>query len=170
MNHESISSVDADKGGVVMSESLLHDELVLLDCSAKDSEELLTKLAAILKEQGYVKDSYTQAIIDREKVFPTGLNTPGAKVVMPHTDPVHVNKAAILVARLSQPVLFKEMGNSGKSVEANLVFMLAVTDPKGHLATLSKLMSIFSNGEKLLGVYNSKTKTELIEQLDEILA
>lgn len=154
----------------MMSESLLHDELVLLDCSANDSEELLRKLAAILKEQGYVKDSYAQAIIDREEVFPTGLNTPGTKVVMPHTDPVHVNKAAILVAKLKNPVLFKEMGNSGKSVEAKLVFMLAVTDPKGHLATLSKLMSIFSDGEKLLGLYNAKTKKEMINQLDKILA
>lgn len=152
-----------------MCKLLLQDDLVLLDYAAKDSEALLFNLAMLLKEKGYVKDSYPQAIIEREKAFPTGLNTPGVKVVMPHTDPVHVNKAAILFAKLQKPVDFKEMGNSGNLVKANLVFMLAVSDPKEHLAALSKLMSIFSNGEKLLEIYQSKTGGEVVRQLNEIL-
>ena len=57
------------------------------------------------------------------------------------------------------------MGNSGKDVEAKLIFMLAVTDPQGHLQTLSKLMAIFSDGEKLTDLYNSLTKQAFIETL-----
>lgn len=153
-----------------MIESLLHEELIMLDYTAPNSEVLLGELAQVLKKQGYVKESYAQAVIEREKVFPTGLNTPGVKVVMPHTDPQHVNKPAILVAKLKHPVNFKEMGNSGKDVAAELVFMLAVTDPKGHLETLGKLMSIFSNGEMLLDVYHTQTKQDLIAKLEKILA
>ncbi|VBB07755.1 phosphoenolpyruvate-dependent sugar phosphotransferase system eiia 2 [Lucifera butyrica] len=153
-----------------MTTSLLHEELVFLDYKAQENEELLKNLATILNHKGYVKTSYANAVISRERVFPTGLNTLGVKVAVPHTDPEHVNKAAILVAKLSTPVRFKEMGNSGGDVDVQLLFMLAVTDPKEHLATLSKLMSIFSNGDKLLDLYQSDTKKAIINKLDEILA
>lgn len=153
-----------------MSESLLHEDLIMLDYAAESGVDLLGELAEILKKEGYVKESYAQAVIEREKNFPTGLNTPGVKVVMPHTDPNHVNKPAILVAKLNHPINFKEMGNSGNDVAAELVFMLAVTDPKGHVETLGKLMSIFSNGEMLLDVFHSKTKQDLIAKLEKILA
>ena len=151
--------------------SLLHENLVLLDYECiGDREAVLKNLAGILQAEGYVKDSYTEAILTREREYPTGLNTPGIKVVMPHAAPAHVNKAAILAVKLKTPVTFKEMGNSGKDVEAKLVFMLAVTDPQGHLQTLSKLMAIFSDGDKLLDLYQSGTKQEFMEKLNRILA
>ncbi|CUH97496.1 hypothetical protein P22_3627 [Propionispora sp. 2/2-37] len=153
-----------------MSTSLLHEELVLLDYEAEGNEDLIRKLSAILHDKGYVKDSYAQAVVEREEAFPTGLNTLGIKVAVPHTNPEHVKQAAILVAKLLQPVTFKEMGNSGKDVDAELVFMLAVTDPKEHLSTLSKLMGIFSDREKLLDLYQSATKQEIITKLNSILA
>ncbi|WP_019552318.1 PTS sugar transporter subunit IIA [Propionispira raffinosivorans] len=152
-----------------MMASLLHEELVLLNYQADNAETLLKELAIILHQQGYVKDSYIQAILAREKEFPTGLNTPGVKLAMPHAAPKHVYKEAILVAKLAQPVMFKEMGNSGKDVEASLIFMLAVQDPKNHLDALSKLMSIFSQKEKLLEVYNTVDKKRLIEKLNAVL-
>lgn len=153
-----------------MSMPLLDGELVLLDYEAGDSETLLTQLAAVLYSKGYVKDSYAKAVLEREKVFPTGLKTLGVEVAVPHTDPSHVRQPAILIARLASPVLFKEMGNSGKDVAVRLVFMLAVTDPKEHLATLSKLMAIFSNKEKLLALYQVKDQAEMVVQLGKILA
>lgn len=151
--------------------SLLHENLVLLDYESEDDREtLLTNLAGVLQREGYVKESYLEAILTREREYPTGLNTPGIKVVIPHAAPQHVNQAAILAVKLKSPVTFKEMGNSGKDVEAKLIFMLAVTDPQGHLQTLSKLMAIFSDGEKLTDLYNSLTKQAFIEKLSRILA
>ena len=35
--------------------------------------EVESRLADVLTQQGYVKDSYKQAILDREALFPTGL-------------------------------------------------------------------------------------------------
>ena len=37
--------------------ALLHEDLVLFDMEAKSSEELLKKLANVLLEKGYVKNS-----------------------------------------------------------------------------------------------------------------
>lgn len=152
-----------------MIKSLLHEELVFLNYEGGDQENLLRKFSQVMFQQGYVKDSYATAIIDREKEFPTGLNTPGIKIAMPHTYPEHVLKSAILVATLQKPVCFHEMGNDKNMVDVQMLFMLAVTDPKGHLNILSKLLSIFSNEAQLSDVYHAKDKKALIEKLNNIL-
>lgn len=151
------------------TESLLHEELMLLDYEAKNKDELLKNLASILKERGYVKESYIEGVLEREKVFPTGLNTNGVKVALPHTDAKHVNKPAILVAKLKEPVTFKEMGMSGRDVEAELIFMMAVKNPDEQVKTLSNLMSILSKKDMLVSLYNCKTKSEIIDILSGIL-
>lgn len=151
-----------------MSDKLLYDDLIFLDYKANNSKELLMGLAGILYSKGFVKESYINAIIDRENTYPTGLKTPGVNIAMPHTFPEHVNKPAILVATLKDSIPFHEMGNSLNTVDAKLIFMLAVTNPKGHLEILSKLMSIFSQGDKLLSLYNSQNPEELIGQLNGI--
>lgn len=151
------------------TESLLHEELVLLDYEARDRDELLKNLASILKERGYVKESYIKGVLDREKIFPTGLNTDGIRVALPHTDAIHVNKAAVLVAKLKNPVTFKEMGMSGKDVSANLIFMMAVKNPEDQVKTLSKLMAILSQKDMLLNLYNCKEKSEVIDVLSKII-
>lgn len=151
-------------------ESMLHDDLIFLDYPAKEREELLTELIAILEEKGYVRESYREALLTRERKYPTGLNTPGIPLAMPHAEARHVIKPAILVARLQKPVLFKEMGGSGRDVLARFVFMLAVSDPAGHLAMLSKFMSIFSQEEKLKALYAMEDKKALREELEKVLA
>lgn len=150
-------------------ESMLHEDLIYMDYPSKDREILLEELSEILKEKGYVKESYQRAILEREQKYPTGLNTPGIPLAMPHAEAEHVNKPAILVARFTEPVTFKEMGNSGNDVKAKFVFMLAVSDPEGHLATLSKFMSIFSQEEKLKALYAINDKKTLMKELGKIL-
>lgn len=152
-----------------MEETLLHEELIFLDYEADSREELLRKLASELKQRGYVKESYIKGVLDREKVFPTGLNTAGVKVALPHTDAIHVNKAAIVVAKLKKPVIFKEMGFGEKDVEAKLIIMMAVRKPEDQVKTLSKLMSILSDEETLTSLYNCKDKTEVITILNKVL-
>ena len=152
------------------NEVLLHEDLILLNYEAESKKELLENLSKILKEKGYVKDSFLEGVIQREIVYPTGLNTNGVKVAIPHTDPIHVKKPAILVALLKKPISFKEMGNGVNDVDAKLIFMLAVKDPNSQVETLSKLMSIFSDKDKLLSIYNSTTTKEVMDRLYKILS
>jgi PTS system galactitol-specific IIA component len=154
---------------VNQAESLLNEELVLLDYEAKNKEELLKGLASILHERGYVKESYIDGVLEREKVFPTGLNTEGIKVALPHTDAKHVNKAAILFAKLKEPVTFKEMGLSGNDVEAKMIFMMAVKNPEEQVKCLGNLMSILSKKEMLISLYECTNKSELMENLSKVL-
>ena len=131
-----------------MSTSMLHEDLIFLNYKTTNFKNLIEELSHILYKKGYVKESYTSAILEREKQFPTGLKTPGINIAMPHTYPEHVIKPA---------------------VPAKLIFMLAVTDPKGHLEILSKLMSIFSQEDKLIDLYNSTQAKEIIDKLNKVL-
>jgi PTS system galactitol-specific IIA component len=150
-------------------EPLLYEDLIFLNYKAKDREELLQNLSEILKEKGFVKESYMEGILTREKNYPTGLNTNGVKVAMPHADASHVVKPAILVAKLESPIIFKEMGNGIHDVEARLIFMLAIKNPDLHVTTLSKLMSIFSDKDKLISIFASTTKKEVMSQIKQVL-
>jgi galactitol PTS system EIIA component len=148
---------------------LLDEDLIFLNYEAKDRQELLENLFKELQKRGYVKNSYLQGILNREKIFPTGLNTDGVKVAVPHTDAIHVNKPVIVVAKLKDPVIFKEMGNSANDVRVQLVFMLAIKNPDIQVKTLSNLMSIFSDKEKLIDVYESVNKKQIMYKLSKIL-
>lgn len=155
--------------GRKLEDNLLHEELIFLNYEASDREELLRNLSLELEKRGYVKESYVKGVLDREKIFPTGLNTEGVKVALPHTDAVHVNKAAIVIAKLKSPVIFKEMGFGEKDVEAKLIFMMAVKNPQEQVTTLSKLMSILSDKETLTNLYNCNTNLEVIDILTGVL-
>lgn len=148
---------------------LLNEELILMDYEVNDKEELLRGLGTILREKGFVKESYVEGLLEREETFPTGLNTPGVSVAIPHTYAIHVEKPAILIAKLKKPVIFKEMGSGENDVEAKLIFMLAIKKPDQQVITLSKLMSIFSNEETLLKIYNAKEKFEIYLTLKNVL-
>lgn len=150
-------------------ETLLHEDLILLDYEADNKEDLLNSLASILKEKGYVKESYINGILEREKEFPTGLNTEGVKVALPHTDAKHVTKAAILIAKLKDPVIFKEMGMSNSDVDAKLIFMMAVKNPDEQVKTLSKLMSILCEKETLIKLHDCTSASSVIDILSKIL-
>ena len=50
-------------------------EIVVIDGEAKTWEEAIHLTAGALLEKGYVKDTFEENCIKREKVFPTGLNT-----------------------------------------------------------------------------------------------
>ena len=66
---------------------LFTPELVFFDFEAKDRFEFFNKMSEILVEKGYVKDTWLDAILTREKNYPTGLQFEHIAVALPHVDP-----------------------------------------------------------------------------------
>ena len=56
-----------------MDEIIISEDLVLVNETVQNSEEIIRKLGKLLLEEKYVKDSFVEAVLDREKIFPTGL-------------------------------------------------------------------------------------------------
>lgn len=148
---------------------LINKDLIFLDFEAKDKLDLLSKLSKILFDKGYVKETFYEGLINREKVFPTGLVTEGPGVAIPHTDSKHVKKAVMLVAKLKKPVIFKEMADGINDVPAELIFMLAIDNPNEQVMTLSKLMGIFSSKQILNSLKNASDKEEIFSILSKQL-
>ena len=135
----------------------IYPELIAVDVQAETSEEAIRKVGQIFLDNGFVKDTYIDAVVAREKVYPTGLQLADMGVAMPHTDPPHVYKSGVCVAKLAKPVTFIHMGTEDQPVEAEMLFMMAITDPSQHLETLSKVMNVFQKPE--IGKEIRKMKT-----------
>ena len=114
------------------------------------------------------------ALKEREKVFPTGLQIDDKGVAIPHTDMEHVNRSAIAIASLKNPVSFYQMGTSpdeGEVVSVKLVIMLAITGG-GHMDMLQKaimLIQDLSVVDKLMSAKDGKEIIQIIKEKEEQL-
>ena len=144
----------------------LKAELIIPGLKAKNSDEIFEALGGELVKQGYCKESYVQALKDRETEFPTGINMGEKGVAIPHTDVSHVNKKGIAIATLKEPVSFVEMGTDDEFVNAQVIFMLAV-DEKGHLELLQAILGILQDQETLTKLTEAKDAEEIIEIIKE---
>ncbi len=144
----------------------LSESLVMIGLDAKTNVEVIEALGGRLTEEGYGKDSYVQALKEREVEFPTGLDVDGVGVAIPHPSAEHVQKSAIAIATLAHPVAFEEMGMpEGNTVDVSLVFMLAVADPKAHLEELQRIIAIVQDRDVLMHIIESKDVQEVIETI-----
>lgn len=140
----------------------LREDLIFTDLEAETSDDIFKKLGGVLTQKGYTKDSYVQALIDREADYPTGLNIDGLGVAIPHTPVEHVNRAATCIGILKKPVEFVEMGTDDDKVNVELVFMLAVVDPSAHIDQLQRIVTIIQDKEVLKKLGEAKSAGEII--------
>ena len=119
-----------------MSGIAFNESLILKFDKPMTDREVLSAMTDYLCEKGIVKDTYKQAILEREQSFPTGLKTGGINVAIPHADICHVNEAAICVAVLKTPAPFRAMDEPDNDVPVSLVIMLALTEAHGHIEML----------------------------------
>ncbi|MGE5675787.1 MAG: PTS sugar transporter subunit IIA [Mycobacterium leprae] len=134
---------------------VINAALILPKLEVPDWESAIRLLGARLEAEGYTHSSYVQAVIDREKVFPTGLPLGELNVAIPHTDVVHVKTPGIAIATLKDPITFQQMGSPEESVQARIVFLLAMTDPKDQVNLLANLVDIFQKGDVLQAIIDA---------------
>ena len=142
-------------------------EILILNQEVMNSKEIITLLANKLEKQGIVKDDFLTHTLERETKFPTGLETKGLGVAIPHTDSKYVDKSQIAFATLKRPVDFKSMVDLDKDVSVSLVFMIAMSTPHEQAGLLSKLMGLFQDPEELEKLRICKTKEEVMEILQK---
>ena len=96
---------------------------------ADNQEQLFDQVATLLEEKKVVTDTYRSALIEREKMFPTGLDMEFLgkdlpNVAIPHTDTIHNLTENVVVVRLAKPVTFHNMIAPDKEVEVSLLFFI----------------------------------------------
>lgn len=143
---------------------------IILNLEARTSDAALSELAELMYSNGYVKASYKDAVIAREKSFATGLPTVYCSVAIPHTDIEHVEAKSIGVAVLKDTVPFVIMGEAKETTDVKLIFMLAMDKEDAQLSLLQKLMGIFQNDQLLKTIVNAKTRNEIAQVIEQELA
>jgi PTS system galactitol-specific IIA component len=125
---------------------LLQPSCVLLNRSFDTAEDVIRAVSAELYHAGYVKASFAQAAIDREKQLPTGLPLAGGiNAAIPHTEIDHVIEPALGLATLTKEINFRNMVSPAEEVPVRLVFVLALEQPKAQIEMLQAIAAILQN-------------------------
>lgn len=143
--------------------------VVRIDEECLTCEEVERRIAGVLRERGYVKDTYAQAILDREASFPTALDMGGLNVAIPHCDVANVNRAALCMGILRHPVDWHKMDEPEETCKVSVVCMLALTEAHAHLEMLQKVIAFVRDQELVAKVIDAKTAEEAFELVGTLL-
>lgn len=143
-----------------------YPDLIFRDVDWRDRTELFDEISKVLEKKGFVYSDFHRAIVEREREYPTGIQTKSIGVAIPHTDQEHIKKAFISIVRPKQPIEFLAMGDSSNGpVQAKLIFVLGVKKDGSQVIVLQKLMEIFSDEniiQKLLQAQNNQEVYDIL--------
>ncbi|MBA8908942.1 PTS sugar transporter subunit IIA [Aminobacter ciceronei] len=146
--------------------NFLDPQAIALGVEAQDNEAVIRLLAGKLEALGYVRPSYSGAVVKREATMPTGLPLGYAlNVAIPHTDPEHVLKPGIALAVLRKPVDFANMEDPDEAVPVGYVFLLAINDKDKQIDMLQEIMDTIQSEAALASLSNARS----IEDIGAVL-
>jgi len=152
-----------------MTQVLLDERLVLLRPAVRDRDELLAAMAERLRTCGAVREGFFEALMEREKQFPTGLPTEGVGIAIPHADAEFVAAPAVCVAVLADAVPFRRMDNPAECIGAHVVLMLALNNPDAQIRTLQRLAQSIQDSEFWQRMRTASSTGEVIGSLRMLL-
>lgn len=134
-----------------------NESLIAFDLRTKDAKEVIELLAGKMHAQGLVAADYGAQTWAREIVHPTGLPTQPFCIAFPHADADGVDRSALAVAVLHEPVTFQNMADPDEGLDVMIIFMLANRDPEEQIQTLRNLAVLFGQPEKLVELRDQTT-------------
>lgn len=144
-----------------MSTSLTELENIFVDIEVKDFETVIPLLVKPLIVNQDVLEDFPNQVIERERIFPTGLPTEPYGVAIPHTNAEFVINNKVTIATLKNPIQMEVMGGMDEdAIDVTIIFLLALGQSNKQLNILQKLMSIL-NQEDILTRIKNGTKEEI---------
>ena len=142
---------------------------------ADNQEQLFDQVATLLEEKKVVTDTYRSALIEREKMFPTGLDMEFLgkelpNVAIPHTDTIHNLTENVVVVRLAKPVTFHNMIAPDKEVEVSLLFFIINNSSSSQTNILAQLMDFFTGNGHLEELSKITEPEALFQYISEATA
>ncbi len=146
-------------------------EAVNLGMNAENADEVIRNISGKLLYAGYVRGTFTDAILTRERDIPTGLPLSGKyNAAIPHTDVEHVVKSGIGLATLTRPVVFRNMVSPEEAVDVRLVFVLALDQPKSQIEMLQEIAKVLQEPDAVNALIDAKNLFQVYEALQFNLA
>ena len=145
----------------------MREDLVLLDIKGDTNEEVLREVAKVLEAKGIVKETYADALVQREMEYPTGLPIGEMNCAIPHTYPEHINEIAIALVVLDKPVKFQQMGDPDEQVDVSVLICLAMKKMDDNVKLLPALMGFFADEENLKTLTTMKDPKAILDYIKE---
>lgn len=137
------------------------------DLRFNNEQKALTYISEQLQQKGIVKKSHLEALIEREKTFPTGIALDGYAVAIPHCEAEHAISPAIFIVRTRSPVAFNR-ADEDSIVEVSLIISLVVTSPEDQLTLLKALFSNLQDKEFYHFLLNAQ-QDQIAERFNNVI-
>lgn len=151
-----------------MQLDLLKRDLVRLGWEVRDQDDFFDRISAELLQAGYIKDSFRDALVARERKYPTALPTTPEAVAIPHSDTEHIVKPFIASVRLATPIDWREMGNDGVVHPVRFIFVLGFTQEDRHVEVLQLLLQAFQDPAFMERLGGAQTPEEYYRVLSDM--
>lgn len=140
-----------------MLEKILKGRVGVID-KVKDWEEAIKIASKPLIDDMSITSKYVDAMINNIKKYGTYIIV-APKVAMPHSRPEDgVNKNALALLKINEGVIFDE-----EEEKINLIFILGAVDNSSHIETLTELMNILDDEEKIEKLIKAKSINEIMK-------
>lgn len=137
-----------------------------LKSSATSTTALFEDTNATLYSDGYVTGEFLEAIIAREKEFPTGIMTSSMGIALPHVEAKYVKKNALVICTFNPTVKFNRMDKTNEIIDVKIAFILLINEPKIHMKIISELTKIWQNEKLLDFIYKANSIAEIINWIE----
>lgn len=117
------------------------------------SKEVLKELASYAMQEGFAKEGYEEALLQREEEFPTGIQAQQG-IAIPHADQQYTRKGAIIIAILDEEAQFHEMCTKHK-LQVKIVFLLLIPHVDHQVKVLENIVTLIQDEEKMQALQNS---------------
>lgn len=151
-----------------MEPVILDENLVIIGLDRKKKEDVLFELSQKLEQRDFVQPDFLSHVLEREEKYPTGLPA-AVPLALCHTEAQYVIRSAMAVATLHKPVEFHEMGNPDGVVLAEIVFLLALHNPKDQVLWLKRMANLFKNEKALLAIKEASSPNAILDILQATL-
>jgi len=154
---------------IVNLHEVIDQETINLSIKASTKEEVIGKLADMLKGQGRIaeKEAFIEDVLKREMLETTNM---GMGVAIPHAKSPSVIKDTVAIARLCEPMTWHSLG---EDAPVRVVILLAVADNENqntiHMELISKVASLLLNKTFLNALFTTERKSDLIDQIYKLL-
>ncbi|RPA60974.1 PTS sugar transporter subunit IIA [Aerococcus agrisoli] len=150
-------------------DKFLNKDVIFRNLEFENSAQVISFLADKLLEAGYVKEGYKEAILERELEYPTGLPSNAPGIAIPHANHELVNTTTLGIATLKNPVSFQNMEDTKSAVEIQIVIMLAIDEPHGHIEMLQKIVGIIQDEATRKNILAAESDNQLFSLLEKSL-
>ena len=146
---------------------LVKKELIQQLDTVNDWQTAVRIASKPLLEQGYIEESYVEAIISSvNEIGPYIVLAP--KVAVPHASPdAGVHRLGISLLQLKEPVNFGSEDDEDKNVQ--LIFVLATVDSTAHLKALQQLALILDDDDIIENLIKAETPKEILGLIEKVI-